>query len=296
MPDEERPDPSARMRTPLLTLITRESLDLDYETVARRRRARSVATGEAPAPPRRSGAGRAAVTAIVLSFGLMVAVAAVQTSRNAEVEDQSRAGLIDRIEARREAVRALLAAAAEQREQNADLEQAHLTLGDAQADLERQRTRIQVPTGFTPVRGEGVRLVIDQPDFVDEDDQIRDSDLALIVNALWTAGAEAISINDQRLTARSGIAHSGRAIEVNSTGIAPPFTVLAIGPTATLQADLIETSSGQRFVDLASQFGWTYDLDNVDDLRLGAAPERLLGLRSVRELGNDDRPEGEELP
>ncbi len=295
MPDEEPLDPSARMRTPLLALITRESLDLDYVTVARRRRAEAPG-GAVPPDPRHSGGGRAAVTAVVLTFGLLVSVAAVQTSRNAAVEDESRAGLIERIEARRAAVRDLLEEAADQRAENADQEDTLLALGDTQAELERRRTRLQVPTGFVAVRGEGVRVVVDFPKFIDEDNQVRDSDLALLVNALWQAGAEAISVNGQRLTARSGITHSGLAIEVNSAGIAPPYTVLAIGPTATLQADLIETPSGQRFVDLAGQYGWTYELDNVDDVRLGAAPERLLGLRSARELSDNDRPEGEELP
>ena len=88
------PDALDRARTPLLTLITQESLDTDYQMVAAR------------AGRRRHGAlSRSSVVTALAVFGVLVTVAAVQTERNADVTDASRATLIERIETRRAALR-----------------------------------------------------------------------------------------------------------------------------------------------------------------------------------------------
>ena len=58
------------------------------------------------------------------------------------------------------------------------------------------------------------------------------------MNGLWTAGAEAISINGQRLTVLTAIRNGGPVINVNSRPLAPPYTVQAIGDPRTLLADL----------------------------------------------------------
>jgi uncharacterized protein YlxW (UPF0749 family) len=81
---------------------------------------------------------------------------------------------------------------------------------------------------------------------------------------------------------------------VNSTGIAPPYTVQAIGDNDTLSSRLLETSSGAGFAVLAGDYGWFYDVDNVDDMRLPAAPARLRQLRSATQGTNSGRlPEGD---
>ena len=54
---------------------------------------------------------------------------------------------------------------------------------------------------------------------------VRDADLAILVDGLWNAGAEAIAINGQRLTALTPIRNAGPAIQVNSTPLVPPYVV-----------------------------------------------------------------------
>ncbi len=90
------------MRTPLLALISAEALERDYQMVAQRR----VARGGQP-DNRSRLSGRAGVIAVVAVFGVLLTIAAVQTSANADIESASRASLIDRIEARRSAVQDL---------------------------------------------------------------------------------------------------------------------------------------------------------------------------------------------
>ncbi len=273
------PDALDRARTPLLTLITQESLEKDYQVVAARRDARDPEGGG-----RRSGpVARSAVIAAVAAFGVLVTVAALQTSRNADVEVASRESLIGRIEQRREGLRGDQAQIADLREQNADAEDDYIQLGDVLNATQDDLTDLRVVTGFVAVRGEGVRVVLENAPYADETTQIRDSDLALLADGLWHAGAEAISINGHRLTARSAIRNSGPAIEVNGVGIASPYTVTAIGDMDTLAAGFLESASGLAFASLAGQYGFTYDFDNEADLRIPAAPTHLRRLRSAVE-------------
>jgi len=290
-----------RVRTPLLTLLTQEALERDYQLVAGRKAARAPeqaavdAVGTAADTRARAWTlpGGLGVVTVLLLFGLLVTVAAVQTSRNADVDDASRATLIDRIETRRDRVQDLQQRISDLRDENADLEEVVLALGDDVNAIGTRVTELQVLTGFVPVSGGGIRVELDNAVAADpETEYLRDSDLALLVNGLWQAGAEAISINGQRLTALTAIRNVSIAIEVNSFGIAPPYTVLAIGDTDTLAADLALTASGQAFSTLADQYGWDFDVDNVEDMTLPAAPFDAR-LRSARELDDTPGREGE---
>ena len=59
--------------------------------------------------------------------------------------------------------------------------------------------------------------------------EIHDSDLQLVVNELWAAGAEAVAVNDSRLVATTPIRAAGGTIVVNFRPLSPPFRVAAIG-------------------------------------------------------------------
>jgi hypothetical protein len=79
--DWRRPLPP-HVTTPLLTRIIEQSMDEDYQQVALRR------NGDGrPTPP---GRPRLVAAAVVVVFGVLVTTAAVQTSRNADVDDASR--------------------------------------------------------------------------------------------------------------------------------------------------------------------------------------------------------------
>jgi uncharacterized protein YlxW (UPF0749 family) len=65
---------------------------------------------------------------------------------------------------------------------------------------------------------------------------IHDSDINQTVNELKAAGAEAISINDQRLVAMSPIRCAGPTVLVNNVPQPPPYVIRAIGNGKTLQA------------------------------------------------------------
>ena len=89
--------------------------------------------------------------------------------------------------------------------------------------------------GMTALEGPGIILTIDDSGKIAKKDNdpnlylVHDEDILKVVNELRAAGAEAISINDQRLTANSEIRCAGPTISVNNVRSAPPFEIRAIG-------------------------------------------------------------------
>lgn len=268
----ELPD---RVLAPLLARVTQEAMDSEYDERAARLPPRD---GETPRGP------RVATVAVVGVLGLMVAVAGVQTSRNAEVNDESRATLIARIDNQRDLAQRQQRRISRLRAQTVALRGSLADAGSSEQTVEARLRRLQVRTGFIAVSGEGITITVDEPDDAPDAERIADSDLALLVDGLLASGAEAIAINGQRLSARTGIRSSGVAIKINTVGIAPPYTVEAIGDRRTLEADLFSSPSGVQFAAIATTFGFTYDVTSSQQLRLPASPDSLLDLRSVRAL------------
>ena len=254
--------------TPLLTLITERSLDEDYAHVAAAR-----AANGAPGPSR----SRAWTTALVVAtFGTLATVVAVQTSRDADVQELSRAALIREIEAGSADVAALQSEIRTLSDEGLAADAANAALAEQAEDLATREQRLEVRAGYVAVRGPGVRIRVASAPNAIPADEIRDEDLALLVAGLWTAGAEAISINDQRIVALGGIRNTSRAVHVNGRPLTPPFVVQAIGDPGTLQARLLESSAGLEWFGRVNAYGFDYVPQNVDDLRLPAATLRDL--------------------
>ena len=280
----------ARVTMPLLTLITQQSLDEDYLHVAERRAAGGGGPGQSSGRPRR-------VAAVMLAvFGVLIATAAIQTSRNQDVQQSSRTTLVSRIDDERDTVSRLQDRIVRLRDKITALDKQNEQVSATALAAESRLRRLQVRAGFVAVQGEGVRIVVDDSPVGDEDGEVRDEDLALVANGLWEAGAEAITINGQRLTADSAIRNSGRAIHVNVVPLSPPYIVLAIGDQRSLQSGFLESTSGQLFSDLVSTFGLGFTMDNEDHLSLQAAPARLLRLHSVVSGTSGDLPDHDPTP
>lgn len=114
----------------------------------------------------------------------------------------------------------------------------------AGAAMREELAKMNMIAGLTPVRGPGIIVVLqDSPAELQlgtdpNNYLIHDYDLLNIVNELKAAGAEAISINGQRLVASSEIRCAGPTIMINATRIASPFEIRAIGDPATLESSL----------------------------------------------------------
>jgi len=106
--------------------------------------------------------------------------------------------------------------------------------------LNRQLKAARLAAGLTRVQGPGVIVEIaDSKRIVPQGENpanfiVLVDDLRDLVAALWASGAEAISINGERLVATSSIYGVGSSVLVNTAFLSPPFRIEAIGPGGIL--------------------------------------------------------------
>ncbi|MCL1848272.1 MAG: DUF881 domain-containing protein [Clostridiales bacterium] len=102
--------------------------------------------------------------------------------------------------------------------------------------LEQQLARLEIANGTKPVTGQGLEIQFQATSAVSY------TDLILLVNELYAAGAEAVAVGDYRLTGNSYLFYSdtpdGRVITVNNSPVALPLRVLAIGDASNLEKGL----------------------------------------------------------
>ena len=101
--------------------------------------------------------------------------------------------------------------------------------------------------GLTKVKGPGIVLTLDDSTFRlgDSGDKelqqlllVHSSDLLQIANELWAAGAEAVAIGGQRVTANTPIRCVGPVVHVNAVPVASPYVISAIGDPNLLTSAL----------------------------------------------------------
>jgi uncharacterized protein YlxW (UPF0749 family) len=278
----ERPyDTVDRVTMPLLTLVTTQALDEDYAHVAERR---AVGVQES------RGVTWWTWLAVTVLVGVLMAVAIAQTAQEAVASQSSRTTLIGQIDEERGVLAETQAEVGELEAEIDRLQTEDDRTAAALAELQSEVRRIRARTGYAPVRGEGVRIVVDDSPSGAPAETVRDEDLALLVNGLWSAGAEAIAVNDQRVTALTYIQNSGPAINVNSRPLVAPYTIEGIGDTRTLQANFLESSSGAQFNDLARLLGFVFERHNEALLRLPGAGPRPLRWATTGQPGGEPKP------
>ncbi|GHC86791.1 DUF881 domain-containing protein [Streptomyces flavofungini] len=265
-----RPDASMS----LLTTVMDHSLDEGYAEAAARKR--ETGTGGVPKTLR---AKLGLAVGLVLA-ALVVTVGAAQARIAAPELAKERSELIERVESA-----------------TADADKLEDEVDDLRGDVSaRQRAALEkhgggraelvsLLSGATEVHGPGVKLVIDDKKEADQggggpressgfsdNGRVRDRDMQRVVNGLWESGAEAIAINDQRLTALSAIRAAGDAILVDNRPLVPPYTVLAVGDGQKLSTRFQNSVDGQYLHGLQENFGVRTSISAMDDVRLPAAP------------------------
>lgn len=160
-------------------------------------------------------------------------------------------------------------------------------------DVTEQVRRLEAVAGLAAMRGPG--LVIELEDSPEEprtredvtDLRIQDVDLQQVVNALWRAGAEAISINGRRLVGTTAIRKAGTAILVNYRAVSSPYRVVAIGAPEAMERRLLDSEIARRFDVWEDVYGLRFVVSRGEDLE---APP-LQGLQDLRWASPEGAPE-----
>ncbi len=103
---------------------------------------------------------------------------------------------------------------------------------DEAKKLEKELSELNRLLGYTDVKGKGIIIKLEDAEASDEnnkDSLVHDLDLLDIVNELFNAGAEAISINGQRILANTAINCNGNVVRINNEKVGAPFVINAIG-------------------------------------------------------------------
>ncbi|RSN45648.1 hypothetical protein DMH12_29670 [Streptomyces sp. WAC 04229] len=271
-----RPDASMS----LLTNVMDHSLDDGYAEAAARKKAEGGG-----GMPKTLRAKLGLAVGLVLA-ALVVTVGAAQARVAAPVVAKEREELIDRIEGETSAADKLEQSVDELRDEVGARQREALDKSGAgdRADL------VGILSGAVEVHGPGVKLVVNDAKDVgtggdgqprgtsgfSDTGRVRDRDMQRVVNGLWESGAEAISINGQRLTALSAIRAAGDAILVDNRPLVPPYTVLAVGGGERLSSTFQDSADGLYLHALQENYGIRTAISVAQDLRLPAAPSVIV--------------------
>lgn len=223
---------------------------------------------------RRTLRRRALLLGGTIALGLLFTVAAMQVERSESAIEEERAELVDRIRAQTNEVDTLTERADELSEEVSQLQGRQLARTAQGQSLQEDISALELLAGAARVRGPGVRIVVDDApsDTVDSSDptggRVLDVDLQHLVNGLWWAGAEAISIDGQRLTALTAIRGADQAITVDYRPLARPYVVEAIGDPESLQARFAESTGGSWFASLSQNQKIRFEISAVDDVQM----------------------------
>lgn len=140
----------------------------------------------------------------------------------------------------------------------------------------------QLAAGTVAVSGPGIQVMVDDsPDGSDEG-RLGDRDLRQLINGLWQAGAEAISVNGHRITTRTAVRSAGSAITVDYVSLTRPYRIDAIGDANVLPGRLSQNGGGRWMAYISDNFGVRYQVSAADSLHLPAGSRTDLSLATPR--------------
>jgi uncharacterized protein YlxW (UPF0749 family) len=291
----------------LLDQVLAETVDPAYAQAAADRRARG-----APAGPGSTGEARTRrrsdvlVALTLVAAGLLAAVAYREAAVGAQGREQVREALIDDIRLQSattddlaEQLDELTLAVTRTREEALDAS----AVGQNALD---RLAAVAMAAGTVAVTGPGLEVTLGNAAADADSDPVggspeialaglvQDSDLQLVVNALWASGAEAVSINGQRLGPTTAIRQAGGAILVDFRPVASPYEVAAVGDPDGLANGFLSSPEATYVAGLERDYGLTFQYARSDELSLpaGASAE----LRAARPLDRAADPSAAPTP
>ncbi|AXT84992.1 hypothetical protein C6I20_07190 [Aeromicrobium sp. A1-2] len=224
------------------------------------------------------------LTAIVLGvFAVMVSMAALQTRSDRPATERERNGLINDVAARKSLLSSREAAAAKLRGQVE-------TLSASVDRSDPAYVSLRLLAADQAAQGPGVRVVATHSEVgVDNDrfteaGRITDTDMQRLVNGLWYAGAEAISINGQRIGSLTAIHSVDGIINVNYNDIGAPFTVLAIGDGKSIMQRFDDNPAGRYWAERKKNAGVQLTMTPSSDLSVSATQRGRSAIRNAKAI------------
>jgi uncharacterized protein YlxW (UPF0749 family) len=264
----------------LLVDMTVAALDPSYGEAA----ARKAGGGADVRRPDKGSRGRVPMllTALLVLVGAVTGVAAAQVRQHADDAGTVRRSLVADIHRKTTASDQLAAQAARLRAELQQVRVQALGEGARGRSTAAQVASLELVTGGVAVHGPGLVVTLDDAPNASSgtglarggqvgNGRIYDRDIQEVVNSLWAVGAEAITINGQRLTAQTAIRSAGEAVLVDFRPLSPPYVLRAVGNVEAMEPAFADGPIARRFTTWTSLYGIGFQVTRSQNLQLPAA-------------------------
>jgi uncharacterized protein YlxW (UPF0749 family) len=252
----------------LLDMVA-EPLDPGYAAAAERR---------GPKPPRRWYDAPAVIVGAFL-IGFLLVVAYVHTHRGAPEAAKVHNSLVTRVREAEDKANGL-----SHQVTNLESQLSRVRGATLPQQLAGQLAAEQLAAGTVAVHGPGLVVTLDEPTAaasqvpgrggttpITAANILTDRDVRSVVNELWADGAEAISVNDVRLTPTSSIRFAGQAVLIDFEPITLPYKIRAIGNEDDLATGFASSAVASRYQTLVGADHIKFSFDESAKLTLPAA-------------------------
>jgi uncharacterized protein YlxW (UPF0749 family) len=148
----------------------------------------------------------------------------------------------------------------------------------ALAAISNRSAKLAVDVGLDPMRGPGLVVTLNDAqrdaegrfprDATPDDLVVHQQDIQAVLNALWSAGAEGIQMQDQRIIGTSAPRCVGNTLLLNGRTYSPPYVITAIGDSAAMGAALAAAPLVTLYKQYVVRFGLGYTEEPRADVRL----------------------------
>jgi uncharacterized protein YlxW (UPF0749 family) len=220
------------------------------------------------------------VPLVCLLAGLLLA-ATHGVSGGTEIRRSDAPRLVDLVRETRSSVSRL---DAERNELSGKIDAAHGRSSDtALAAMLKRAAELAADAGMNPVHGPGLVVTLNDAqrdahgrfprDASPDDLVVHQQDIQAVLNALWSAGAEAMQMQDQRIIATSVPRCVGNTLLLNGRTYSPPYTITAIGNAAAMQAALAAAPLVTLYKQYVVRFGLGYREEVKPDVQIAGHTE-----------------------
>jgi uncharacterized protein YlxW (UPF0749 family) len=162
-----------------------------------------------------------------------------------------------------------------------DIDELSASASGTELDKLRDRVKaLEEPTGLTAVKGPGIRVTLnDAPATLEPPDGedpnimfVHQQDIQAYVNALWAGGAEAVTLQGQRLITTTGIKCVGSTVVLDGVPYSPPYVIEAIGDAAAMNTAINTSPATITFAQYANdpRYQLGLDIEDVDEVKAEA--------------------------
>lgn len=209
---------------------------------------------------------RSASVIVMALAGLMMTTAAIN-SRGHDVRPERDTDMATLVRSQASHNAALQKEAAGLRAQVEDLSKANQTPGVTSSVIS-SASALAPSVGLGAVSGKALRVTLDDaplsenPDGVDANMLVvHQQDIQMVVNTLWSGGAEAMTIQGQRVISTTAVKCVGNTVVLHGVAYAPPYVIEAIGDLNAMQKALDTSEAVRIYKEYVSayQLGWSVE-------------------------------------